>query len=327
MPQWTAGRRCVLGAVLALPVLSVASGCRKKGTPARDMPVLVAAIAAEQDLVLTYEAARSARAAAARLLDPALAHHREHVTFLRRHYIPGSGDRAHEGAEIPAPKAMALPSSPGRAQAALRQAEGAAAARLAAAAATADPGLAQLFASIGACDAGHAGQRPVAVPRLAVPPGAMRGVTLDSMQKVLAAEHLAVYGYGVLGAKVPGTPHRTARTLWDAHRVQRDALTDAMSASGARPQAAAAAYRLPVRPNSARGAAQLAAALEDRVVAACVELAGAPVPSLRHFAAAAAQAAMGRAAQWRASAGLPVAHGAFPGLPPAALTPAPRPGD
>ncbi|MFC9975034.1 DUF4439 domain-containing protein [Spirillospora sp. NPDC127200] len=152
--------------------------------------------------------------------------------------------------------------------------------------------------------------------------------TVNALQEALKAEHAAVYGYGALGARLRGTLQQHAKQLWDAHRAQRDALTARLTALGARPAPAAAAYRLPVDPVSPRSAADLAAALEDALLTAYVTLAGAADPALRTLAAKAMQEAMARAVRWRAATGRPQGPAsAFPGLPSAALSPKPRPGD
>ncbi|MGI5168284.1 ferritin-like domain-containing protein [Spirillospora sp. CA-253888] len=152
--------------------------------------------------------------------------------------------------------------------------------------------------------------------------------TVNALQEALKAEHAAVYGYGALGARLRGTLQQHAKSLWDAHRAQRDALTARLAALGARPASAAVAYRLPVDPVSPRSAADLAAALEDALVTAYVMLAGASDPALRTLAAKAMQEATARAVRWRAATGRPQGPApAFPGLPPAALSPKPRPGD
>ncbi|MGH3242957.1 MAG: hypothetical protein ACRDNL_21445, partial [Spirillospora sp.] len=185
------GRGAVLGGgALALPWLV---GCTAEASaPQDDLPVLVGAITSEQNLVATYEAARSVNAALAGRLDPVLAHHREHLAVLRRHYVPGSGDRAYEGGAIPAPSAAPVPRG-GRVLGVLRDAEDRAAKALRDAVAKADPAMAQLLASIGACEAGHATRVKGEAPPVRSRSGA------DALQKALAAEHAAVYGYGVLG--------------------------------------------------------------------------------------------------------------------------------
>ncbi|MFC5754794.1 hypothetical protein [Actinomadura rugatobispora] len=150
------------GAALTVPLLSGCAGADGDGDRAAraplgaGVPILVGAIAAEQDLIALYEAARRAHPSLAGRIDPALAHHREHLAVLRRHYVPGTGDRAGEGGAIPRPTPRQAPGKASQALAALREAEERAAEARAADAGRADPGLAQLLASIGACEAGHA---------------------------------------------------------------------------------------------------------------------------------------------------------------------------
>ncbi|WP_329519955.1 hypothetical protein [Spirillospora sp. NBC_01491] len=157
MPQARTGRvsrRAVLGGTLTLPLLA---GCAAEAAaPRTEVPALVGAIASEQDLIASYEAARAAHASLAGRIDPVLARHREHLAVLRRHYVPGSGERADEGGAIPPPRPQKIPAAPREALAVLRQAETKAATARVADAGKVDPALAQLLASIGACEAGHA---------------------------------------------------------------------------------------------------------------------------------------------------------------------------
>ncbi|RFU39134.1 DUF4439 domain-containing protein [Actinomadura logoneensis] len=151
----------------------------------------------------------------------------------------------------------------------------------------------------------------------------------SALQEALKAEHAAVYGYGVLGARLRGAAQANARTVWDDHRAQRDELISRLAAMGVRAVAAAPVYRLPVRPSSGRTAAQLAAVLEREVVTAYAGLAGAPDPALRTMAAREMQQAMTRSVRWQAMAGTGRVTGpssAFPGLPGGSLDPAPEPG-
>lgn len=145
--------------------------------------------------------------------------------------------------------------------------------------------------------------------------------TVDALQGALAAEHAAIYGYGVAGARLAGEDRETARLVMNAHRSRRDELAAHISARGARPVAAAAAYRLPVQVASPQTAARLAAVLEDRVLAAYLGLAGADEPELRRYAAVVMQETAGRIVVWRRMAGDPPAGTAFPALPPDALSP------
>jgi ferritin-like protein len=144
--------------------------------------------------------------------------------------------------------------------------------------------------------------------------------TIAAVQAALAAEHATVYGYGVLGARLRGTQQQTARDLWDAHRAKRDRLSALLVAQGVTPVAAAAAYRLPARPTSPRAAAQLAATLEEQVIAGYLGLVGVTDPKLRRFGALAMQEAATRAVRWTGGTVLP---SAFPGMPKAAVSPRP----
>lgn len=166
-----------------------------------------------------------------------------------------------------------------------------------------------------------------------------RGRTLDALQAALAGEHVTVYGYGVVGSRLPGASRGTAMTIWDDHRAARDRLAELIIARSARPVAAAASYRLPVKVTSVRAAGELAAELEDAMLRAYIPLTGAGDPRLRRFAGAAMQEAMTRAIRWRAmfAGSAPAGEGpppggissaagpaaAFPGIDPGALRPLP----
>lgn len=140
--------------------------------------------------------------------------------------------------------------------------------------------------------------------------------TISALQGALAAEHVAIFGYGVLGAHLLGAQQQTADQMWNSHRARRDRLRTYVETGGATPVAAAPAYRLPSPVSSPRTAALLAARLEDGVTAGYAGLAGAADPALRRYAAQAMQEATVRAVRWRGS---PPA--AFPGLTSAALYP------
>lgn len=72
---------------------------------------------------------------------------------------------------------------------------------------------------------------------------------IDSLQQALAAEHAAVYLYGVLVARLPDDAAEvTADALaaaYDEHRDRRDQLTARLRSVGATPEAAAPGYDLP----------------------------------------------------------------------------------
>jgi hypothetical protein len=133
--------------------------------------------------------------------------------------------------------------------------------------------------------------------------------SVAALQGALAAEHAAVYGYGVVGAMLAGTGQADARADWTAHQVARDALASMLTKLGATPVAASPAYQLPFAVTSAKSAAKFAAALEQGVTRAYLGLVAVNNPTLRSFAAKSMQTSANRALAWT---GTTVA---FPGMP------------
>ncbi|MGW0702434.1 DUF4439 domain-containing protein [Streptomyces sp. NPDC002867] len=131
---------------------------------------------------------------------------------------------------------------------------------------------------------------------------------VDAVQAALAAEHAAVYGYGVVGGRIDDDRAHEAAAAHAAHRARRDALTRTARDLGAEPVAAAAAYALPFAVPDSAAAVRLAAELEERVAGVCSDLVRAADGPLRLEAAAALREAAVRAVRWRGS-GV-----AFPGL-------------
>ena len=132
---------------------------------------------------------------------------------------------------------------------------------------------------------------------------------LQALQAALAAEHAAVYGYGVAGAMLSGTDQAMARNDWKSHQEARDTLQAMIVKLGATPVAASAAYEMPFTVHDARSARLLAAALEDGVTQAYLGLVAVTDQTLRTFGALSMQPPANRAAVWRGSTV------AFPGMP------------
>ncbi|GLW57890.1 ferritin-like domain-containing protein [Kitasatospora phosalacinea] len=185
--------------------------------------------------------------------------------------------------------------------------------------AAASPGLARTLASVAASGAAHAAAlgdtTAPAAPAPSPSPSASASASApavpaadtEALQAALAAEHAAVYGYGVVGAFLPAGPQREdARTTYAAHQARRDAWQRLLAAGGSSPAAAAAGYRLPFPVKDAATATRLAAHLETQLTAAYADLAAAP--AYRDQAAAALRECALRAAHWGAA--LP----ALPGL-------------
>ncbi|MEV0641361.1 ferritin-like domain-containing protein [Streptomyces sp. NPDC050619] len=144
---------------------------------------------------------------------------------------------------------------------------------------------------------------------------------LEALQKALAAEHAAVYGYGVVGGRIGEGRRTEARAAYDAHRARRDALVRAVRDLGATPVSAAAAYALPFPVPDSAAAVRLAAELEDRVAGVYSDVVRATGGERRGTAAQALREAAVRAVRWRGESV------AFPGLAERAATAsaAPRP--
>ena len=173
----------------------------------------------------------------------------------------------------------------------------------------ASPSLAQLYASIAASEATHVSVLGARIGRSAGFVSRRARTEIAALQGALAAEHAAVYGYGVVGAMLTGSRQAAARADWIAHQVARDTLEAMLTKLGATPVAASPAYQLPFAVTGAASAARLAAALEDGVTRAYLGLVAVTDPTLRAFGAKAMQRPANRAVAWR---GTTVA---FPGMP------------
>jgi hypothetical protein len=150
----------------ALPALLATAGCRSSdafagpdplaGRPALspDVITLQAVIAAEQAMITLYQAAVDANLRATGrvlVLEGLLAQHRQHLGLLQARLVLPAGSPSASPAASPSPGA-----GPGQVTIArLRAAERASTADLLRRLVTAQPALAQLFASIAASDATH----------------------------------------------------------------------------------------------------------------------------------------------------------------------------
>ncbi|MFI9243303.1 ferritin-like domain-containing protein [Streptomyces sp. NPDC053086] len=131
---------------------------------------------------------------------------------------------------------------------------------------------------------------------------------MTALQAALAAEHAAVYGYGVVGGRI-GERHRTeARAAYDAHRARRDALVRAVRDLGGTPVAASAGYALPFPVQDGTAAVRLATRLEERVAGVYSDLVRAATGTRRADAAGALRETAVRAVRWSGESV------AFPGL-------------
>lgn len=145
---------------------------------------------------------------------------------------------------------------------------------------------------------------------------------LSAVQDCLAAEHAALFGYGVVGGRLNAllaatAPEQAGRASADVaaaaaayaeHRARRDRLAELLESADARPVAALPVYRTP-DPSSAAECRRLARRLENRCAAVYGLAVSRTEGSTRRLLASALIACARREVGW----GAPVE--AFPGLP------------
>jgi hypothetical protein len=142
------------------------------------------------------------------------------------------------------------------------------------------------------------------------------GTETAALREALAAEHAAVWGYGVVGAALDVDARGPATEAETAHRDVRDSVTALLDEREADPVRAEGAYELPFPVLSGADAVALAVVLEDGVAAAWVRvLDQAAERSVRELAVGHLSAAERRAVSWRATAGQTPVTSALPGLP------------
>ncbi len=130
-----------------------------------------------------------------------------------------------------------------------------------------------------------------------------------ALQTLLGAEHAAVYGYGVAGARLAGPARERAERVWAAHRSRRDELAGMVADLGGTPEPPAASYALPFAVGSPDDARTLVTLVEERLAAIWADAVAAMAGELRTFAAQGLTDAATAAARWRGGS-VP-----FPGLP------------
>ncbi|MFJ3664738.1 ferritin-like domain-containing protein [Streptomyces sp. NPDC090119] len=131
---------------------------------------------------------------------------------------------------------------------------------------------------------------------------------LTALQAALAAEHAAVYGYGVVGGRIGAPRQGEARSAYDAHRAARDTLARSVRDLGGEPVAASPAYALPFTVADSPAALRLAAELEERLAGVYADLVRASTGHRRTAATVALREAAVRAVRWSGESP------AFPGL-------------
>lgn len=137
-------------------------------------------------------------------------------------------------------------------------------------------------------------------------------MSLPLLAELLEATYAAVYGYGVLGARLADEPRRLARLAYDSHRVRRDQLVARLTERGGDPDPPPPAYDVDVA--SPDDALALAVRLEEGLAVRWRDLVGGTDDrQLRELAVAGLTECAVRAAQWREAAGVSPATVALPG--------------
>ena len=136
---------------------------------------------------------------------------------------------------------------------------------------------------------------------------------LEALQTTLAAEHAAVYVYGLLGSRTSQTAEAplyvALRAAYESHRECRDTLIGEIAAMGGTPAPAAPAYTPPAGLDTTEGRYQAALALEKGCASTYAALVGATTGPLRAGAIGLLNDAAARELSFR---GIPEN---FPGMP------------
>jgi hypothetical protein len=136
-----------------------------------------------------------------------------------------------------------------------------------------------------------------------------------ALRAALAAEHTAIWGYGVVGAALGADGRAPAVAAEAAHRDVRDRVNALLAARSAAPVKEQGGYALPFPVLSPVDAAALGAVLEDGVARAWVRVLGeANQRATRELAVGLLSAAEVRAVSWRTAAHKTPVTSALPGL-------------
>ena len=145
----------------------------------------------------------------------------------------------------------------------------------------------------------------------------MTEVPVDALQPALAAEHAAVWAYGLAGAFLSDSLARQQAEATAVHRARRDATERMLLDAGAQPVPPEPGYLTPEPVTDAASALRLVVTVETDAAAAwrsVIERSPAD-PALRSAALDALTTSAVRATRWRAAAGDEPATVTFPGAP------------
>jgi hypothetical protein len=140
--------------------------------------------------------------------------------------------------------------------------------------------------------------------------------TVDALQRALAAEHAAIWAYGLAGAYLPAASDPALTKGAEAHTVRRDAVTATLQKAGATPKPAEPGYSVPQPLSNASSAFVLLVAAETDVVSAWRSVLEYTADAgIRKTALDALTDGAVRAMTWRQSGGQTPATPPLPGQP------------
>lgn len=135
---------------------------------------------------------------------------------------------------------------------------------------------------------------------------------VELLAELLEGAHAAVYGYGVLGARLDEPTRRGALAAYDVHRARRDVLATQLRARGAAPEPAHPAYDVAVA--DATEALALAVRIEEGMALRWLDLVGGTDDlELRRLGLSGLRETAVRAATWRELTGTGPVTVALPG--------------
>jgi hypothetical protein len=137
----------------------------------------------------------------------------------------------------------------------------------------------------------------------------------DSLAAALAAEHAAIFGYGIVGGHLDKAGQTAALQAEAAHRNRRDALLIRLVEASATPPPAAPAYSVAYPVTDRASALRLAVDLEEGTAKAWRQATAATSGDERKMSLDALMDCAVRATRWRRMAGTAPATIPFPGAP------------
>lgn len=150
----------------------------------------------------------------------------------------------------------------------------------------------------------------------------MNSLPVEALQSALAAEHAAVWAYGLVGAFLADRLAGQLAEVTVAHRAHRDTTERILLDAGHQPVPAEPGYLVPQPVTDDASALRLAVTAETDAAAAwrsVIEHSATEhdpaEPDVRNLALEALTGAAVRAARWRAAAGIAPPTVPFPGAP------------